>query len=370
MSHIIKLTTMVLLLLLLCRIEGYAANRLLYENFDDKVLDSRLQIIGHDWAILSPPQYNLNAVGRSGAGYSFTSGTINEAYLHWRNQIPNPWPTDDLYVSFWMRYPTFRQTDSHENIKLFYPHWDNAQGYVHYAMSSNNSVYYSAMAHGTMVTAGRWLTCPNQADGKWHHYEFYVKFSAGVSKFWYDGSLIVNDTFGTGKWTRAMHYISTPSIDAEEPGDFSRQVDDLEIWDGIPGSTGTVPPSGGTTSDTTAPAFSGMSPAVGATSVPANTNISFHIKDSGSGVDRSSIAVTINGTSVTPTITGTAADYTVFYNPPANFAYGSRVQVAASAKDIKGNSTGTQSYSFTAGTSGSSTTTIQSPSSISIRVIM
>ncbi len=244
MSRIIKLTTTTLLLLLLCHIEGYAANRLLYENFDDRVLDSRLQIIGHDWALLSPPQYNLNAAGRNGTGYSFTSGTINEAYLHWRNQIPNPWPTDDFYVSFWMRYPSFKQTDSHENIKLFYPHWDGAQSYVHYSMSSNSSVYYSAMAQGTMVTAGRWLTCPNQTDGKWHRYEFYVKFSTGVSKFWYDGKLIVNDTFGTGKWTRTMRYISAPSIDAEEPGSFSRQVDDLEVWDGMPGTT---TPSTGTT---------------------------------------------------------------------------------------------------------------------------
>ncbi len=236
MSHAAKITTMIMLVFMLCQADGYAANRVFYENFDDKVLDSRFGVYGHNWAPMTPPQYNLGAVGRNGKGYCFSSGSVNEANLLWKKDIYNPWPTDELYVSFWMRYPTFRSTDAHENIKFFYPRWDGIDSYVHYAMSSNNSVYYSAMSRGSMVTAGRWLTCPNQVDGKWHHYEFYIKFSTGVSKFWYDGSLKVNDTFGRGKWTNTMYYIHAPSIDAEEPGSFSRQVDDYEVWDGMPSS--------------------------------------------------------------------------------------------------------------------------------------
>ncbi len=86
-----------------------------------------------------------------------------------------------------------------------------------------------------MMTMGNWLECPNQTDGQWHHYEFYIKFSEGVSRFWYDGALKVDDVFGTGVWTNEMFYISVPSIDGEAPiGSFSREVDDWEVWDGMP----------------------------------------------------------------------------------------------------------------------------------------
>jgi len=40
--------------------------------------------------------------------------------------------------------------------------------------------------------------------------------------------------FGTGVWGSDVHVIAVPCIDGEEPGRFSRQVDDLEIWDGMP----------------------------------------------------------------------------------------------------------------------------------------
>ncbi len=222
---------------------AYAATRLLYENFDDQALDSRLIIYGSNWAILNPPQYNLDAIGRGGEGYAFSSGTVNQAYTCWDRNVPNPWPSDEMYVSFWMRYPTFTSTDPHENIKVFYPHWNGANGYVHYSMSSNNTIYYSASGmNKETLTSGNWLSCPNQADGTWHHYEFYVKFSTGISKFWYDGVLKVNDDFGPGHWTNAMYYISAPSIDAEEPGTFSRQVDEWEVWDGMPGQITPEPP--------------------------------------------------------------------------------------------------------------------------------
>jgi len=211
-----------------------AASRIIFENFDDQAIDSRLGVSDGNIAI-SPPQYNLNEVGRGGTGYCFSSGTINEAFLIWiGSSVPNPWPSDELYMSFWMRYPTFTSTDSHENIKVFYPHWNGTSSYVHYSMAGPNGIYYSASAQGTMVSSGNWLSCPNQTDGNWHHYEFYIKFSTGISRFWYDGVLKVDHSYGIGRWTNAMYYIAAPSIDAEEPGIFSRQVDDWEVWDGIP----------------------------------------------------------------------------------------------------------------------------------------
>ena len=340
MTTAARIITIAFIILACAGIDAMAANRLVYENFDNQSFDtSRFIIYGHNWARLSPPQYNLNQAGRGGKGYCFSSGTVSEAHLCWRNNVPNPWPTDEFYVSFWMRYPTFRQTDDHENLKLFYPHWDGVDSYVHYAMCNKDSIYYSAKGRGEFLTQGRWLDCPNQTDGSWHRYEFYVKFSAGIHKFWYDGKLVVNDNFGPGKWTRAMYYVSTPSIDAEEPGQFSRQIDDLEIWDGMPTA---APPA-----DAAAPYLTGVSPKSGDASVPADTNITLHVRDEGSGVDRDTITMSVNGTRVSPSITGSPADCAVTFHPLGNFAYGAKVTVSVSAKDLAGNAMAPVSYSFT-----------------------
>jgi hypothetical protein len=75
---------------------------------------------------------------------------------------------------------------------------------------------------------------PSQTDGSWHHYEFYVNFAQGISRFWYDGARKVDDAFGTGVWTRDMYYITAPSIEGNDPRNFSRQVDDWEVWNGMP----------------------------------------------------------------------------------------------------------------------------------------
>lgn len=212
-----------------------SAIRLMLENFDSQTVDEMLTVYGNNWKVLSPPEYNVTAPGRNGTGSCFSSGTDRAAHLCWRNGIPNPWPTDEMYMSFWMRYPMFIPTTPvNENIKLFYPHWRNATSYVHYAMTGNNTIYYSASASGSMLTYGNWLECPNQADGNWHHYEFYVNFAQGISRFWYDGVMKVDDTFGTGVWTKDMYYITAPSIEGTDPRKFSRQVDDWEVWNGMP----------------------------------------------------------------------------------------------------------------------------------------
>jgi len=218
---------------------SFASDQLLYENFDDQFLDNRLVIYGRNWAVLSPPQYNLDAVGLNGIGYSFSSGTENIAYVCWFNNVPNPWPSDEFYVSFWMRYPTFTPSDPNENFKLFYPHWDGSNSYVHYSATGDDTIYYSARDKNiNMIEVSVYLNCSDMMDGNWHHYEFYVKFSEGISRMWYDGTLKLDRAYGPNLWTNNMYYISAPSIDAEEPGIFSRQVDDWEAWDGMPDTTG------------------------------------------------------------------------------------------------------------------------------------
>ncbi len=100
-------------------------------------------------------------------------------------------------------------------------------------------------------------------------------------------------------------------------------------------------------SDAVSPHTSGHAPARVATGVPADSNIVVHVLDDGSGVDMATISMTVEGVSVTPTITGSPADYTLTYDPTADFALLQVVDVTIEASDLDGNTMSTDSYSFT-----------------------
>ena len=86
--------------------------------------------------------------------------------------------------------------------------------------------------------------------------------------------------------------------------------------------------------DTTAPYTDGHTPAASATSIALGTNIVVHVKDDETGVDVNSIVMKVNGVTVTPTITGTSADYTLTYDPSSDFAHGQTVYVTVDAQDL------------------------------------
>ncbi|MFC1946579.1 choice-of-anchor D domain-containing protein [Chloroflexota bacterium] len=77
----------------------------------------------------------------------------------------------------------------------------------------------------------------------------------------------------------------------------------------------------GVEDDTTDPYTCCHDPADSDTDVPINTNIVLHVLDDSVGVNQSSIDMTVEGVAVTPTITGTAANYTLTYDPTVDFAY-------------------------------------------------
>ena len=99
--------------------------------------------------------------------------------------------------------------------------------------------------------------------------------------------------------------------------------------------------------DTTPPYTSGHNPADGTSGVPVNTNIVVHVQDDGSGVNQATIAMTVEGAAVTPTITGSASDYTLTYNPAADFGNLQVVNVTINASDLDGNAMTQDAYSFT-----------------------
>ncbi|MEW6618421.1 MAG: Ig-like domain-containing protein [bacterium] len=89
-----------------------------------------------------------------------------------------------------------------------------------------------------------------------------------------------------------------------------------------------------TTLDNLSPSMTDMIPAPNATQIAVDTNISLHIKDLGAGVKKDSILMKVNGQIVTPLISGTKEDYTIFYNPIYDFEANKRVYVYIYAVDL------------------------------------
>jgi hypothetical protein len=107
--------------------------------------------------------------------------------------------------------------------------------------------------------------------------------------------------------------------------------------------------------DTTPPYPTNRNPAPGATGVAVNTLITLQVRDAGAGVDQSTITMMVDGSTVTPSISGTSAAYTLSYNPPVDFAYDQTVSVEVDASDLNGNAMATDSYSFTTGSAPDTT---------------
>ncbi len=101
--------------------------------------------------------------------------------------------------------------------------------------------------------------------------------------------------------------------------------------------------------DNTPPYTSGHNPQKYSTTAAPNTNIVVHIRDTGTGVDQSSIVMRVEGSTVSPTITGNKYDYTLSYNPPVDFDYEQVVDVMINARDLKAtpNVMNQESYNFT-----------------------
>ncbi|MEO0815350.1 MAG: hypothetical protein AAFY60_20995, partial [Myxococcota bacterium] len=79
--------------------------------------------------------------------------------------------------------------------------------------------------------------------------------------------------------------------------------------------------------------------------VPVSTEPQFRIEDFGSGVDLSSIQVTVNGSPLTPTITGSPSSALVRWSGPLD--YGTDYLFSVSAQDLAGNPMMTATPSFT-----------------------
>ncbi len=102
-----------------------------------------------------------------------------------------------------------------------------------------------------------------------------------------------------------------------------------------------------TVTDTTPPFAADFNPAPNAVNVPRRTGITFHLRDTKSGIQSSSIELQVNGNAVQPVITGVDSHYVVTYQPPQDFEFRQVVTLQITARDRAGNQFGPQNYVFT-----------------------
>ena len=148
--------------------------------------------------------------------------------------------------------------------------------------------------------------------------------------------------------TAAYTLSYNPPVDFNYDETVSIEVDASDV-NGNAMTTDTYSFTTGPAPDTTPPYATNRSPAPGATGVTINTSITLEVRDAGVGVNQSTITMTVNGSPVPPSISGTSAAYALSYNPPVDFDYNQTVSVVVDASDLNGNAMATDAYSFTTG---------------------
>jgi protocatechuate 3,4-dioxygenase beta subunit len=125
----------------------------------------------------------------------------------------------------------------------------------------------------------------------------------------------------------------------------------MRAWDGVQEGPNSNVAGPVTAADAAPPVFSAFDPAQDATGVPLDTNISFVMSDTGSGIDDTTLVFQVNGVDVAgateTTITGSARQRTVVYDPPADFDFLDTVGVVLQVSDLSGNEASMVSYEFT-----------------------
>lgn len=102
--------------------------------------------------------------------------------------------------------------------------------------------------------------------------------------------------------------------------------------------------------DTVDPTVEEQNPADGDTGVNVTQTISFHLKDNKSGIDLSTLSVTLNGAAITGEVTTTeqegTLDVLVTYTPDPDLQYSRTYTVAVSVQDVADNDIGPVEWSF------------------------
>jgi hypothetical protein len=265
-GNILKIAVFLFLMTCVYPFASQAATQRYYANFDSQSIPQpwlgTISIFQQFsvWEIGSE-RYTFQP-GRGGPGYALTDKT--EMYggsRDWRStsiewDVFGTWPTDEIYVSWWERYQE-PFSPLNQNTKLFYLYFDPSNLTDRNRMSIerkyNDAGAYGARGafldkNGAYIAPdgedGWYAPLPNMLDGNWNHFEAYINFTGYTIKIWYNGVQKLNKTYDPSliNWNRHIYWMfffgpwttCCPQVDSSF--NFTRQIDDFEVWDGMPGS--------------------------------------------------------------------------------------------------------------------------------------
>lgn len=262
-----------LFLIVLCK--NVCAATLLYnENFDDGDFDTpvfgTIEISTRtmdgcstppNCVASTPDHYIMSRTGYGDAGYCFSNPTIpadNASKDPYIRIYPSSWEHDGFYVSFRLRIVGDPNTDTYQNLKLIYPHWEGTDAYVMYnttdVTGATSSLYYSARNNdGDYVESGTYITTDNLSDGNWHKISIWVKFSTAETWLWVDteSETLLNYTdynnYDDSSWVGAnLYYLSVTLADeGDNTGQWEyKEIDDILIYDEFPVQSSSITAAG------------------------------------------------------------------------------------------------------------------------------
>jgi hypothetical protein len=165
-------------------------------------------------------------------------------------------------------------------------------------------------------------------ENEWVCVEWMVDLGNDLTSLWINGEPHVID-FPMDFSSSSASSVIFSGFTQSTSGEINYYYDDIIVSTSYIGPKGEIQDQ-----DTTSPEVSGFQPTNNATNVSQDTNIVANILDGGEGVDRDSIQMTVNGSVVSPTITGSPQNYTLTYDPSHSFDLGQTVSVSINAQDL------------------------------------
>jgi len=218
----------------------------------------------------------------------------------------------------------------------FFSQYPRADAYYRLRRHGHGDTF-SLSAHGTSVTGGTTDTGLTPERNVWYLFRIQVE-DAGTrtairAKIWAEG------TTEPAEWQVDCYDDSPDRLAAGTIGVWS-YLSGTKYWDDL--VVNPLPP------DESPPFAYGHDPAPGAANVGPSTDIVVHVADDNMGVYSPTLAMTVGGIPVTPVVTGDLFDYTLTYDPPADFDEGDVVTVTVDACDLAmpANCMPTEVYSF------------------------
>jgi len=199
---------------------------------------------------------------------------LSNALLDWRGagydihtQTPN-----EMYFSYWFRHDdhTWAGSEGGDGKLFYFVDATYVTGAMYVGGQLANSQLTITYANGSYSDAwardpDNWgysklyLRNPNvspSTTGTWRHFEYYINYNQHYFTFWIDGNLLTpsNGKYPDGKlyydsnlnihWKGfQFFYIHPAQVDQSSDGTGyynGWQIDDLEVWDGMPGTSPTL----------------------------------------------------------------------------------------------------------------------------------